>query len=257
MVIDREQAPAVCLLLLGVAAPVLAFFATRTLPWRAHAFVALSVTEPADLAQHNASASERGTAAVDIWAVSPHAVWPVVLALVAYEVWVLQQRTRTVGDTDAYSYAGFGDHSGAFVAHTEFWLVAGAAHAAVLLFALSPVAADFVALLTLLVVLALAAVCEPNNDHGASDSHDELVTNRVVLIALPAVAALVVYMANPTTPDPASTGNGSLLVALGFLDLGLVLAHSGGRAGFARILRARMYYMFCLAGACLAWLLSQ
>jgi hypothetical protein len=257
MVIDRERAPAFCLLLLVFCAPALAFFVTRPLPWRAHAYVALAVREPADLAGLNATSAVDGLASVRLWSVSPHSVWPLVLAVVAYEVWVLQQRVRTVGDTDAYSYAGFGDHSGAFVAHTEFWIVAGIVHVAILLFALSPVSANLVGLLSLLAMLALAAVCEPNNDHGASDSRDELVTNRVVLIALPAVSALLVYAANPVASAPAGTGTSSLLVALGFLDLGLVLAHSGGRAGFARILRARMYYMLCLAGVCLAWLLSQ
>jgi hypothetical protein len=257
MMIDRERCPAFTFLVTGLLLPVIGFILTKDITWRAHVYVPTELITPADLTGHNGTLAEDGTAKVMLWHIHPHTAWPLLLALIAYEVWILQQRALSVGEQEAYSYAGFGDNAGAFVAHTEFWIVSGFSHALIFIFAFSPVSVNFVGLFVLLVMLALAAVCEPNNDHGATESHDELTTNRVMLIALPTAAALFVYMANNIVSHPSSKNTGSLLVVLAFVDLALVLTHSNAHASFQRILRGRCYYALALGVTIVFWLWGQ
>jgi len=256
MEIDRARCPIFTLLLCVCLLPLSAYMMTREVSWRAHVFLPHAVLTPTDLALHNTSHSEEGTMSITIWHFNPRVVWPIVTALLAYETWILMQRLESVTGDDGYSFSAFGEHAGAFVAHTEFWIIAGLTHVAIFVFTFSPISANFILLFVFLLMMTFVAICEPNNDHGASDAREELITNRIMLIAIPAAAALCIYLTNYITSDT-SSNNSLLLVLLAFADMGLILAHSNSHASFHRVLKARMYYIASLGLIIFVWLANH
>ena len=251
--IDREQLPAVFTVGVAVTLPLAALAVTYGSPWRAHLYVPTALTNPtpAHLAQHNGTRWEPGNAAVLLWNLNPALVWPFVLLVMAYVVWALRMRSNYVGE-ESYTNLTLGDSPGAFIANTEFWVATGAQHAALAAFALSPASPNFIALETLLLMLGLAALCEPNDDHGAQSARAELTTNRLALAVLPGVAALTTAAVN--SREVADDASGFTLFVQIFLDLILLMAHAQGAADFGKVLRARSAFLVASGVAVVFWL---